>query len=72
MGAELGSVWMRGFDAGQTASTFDLLGYIKPIRLLPIGYPGRDSEPYKPRHHGYRLLSEMVKGPEIKAVHGMP
>ena len=48
-----GSVWVRGFDAGQTASTFDLPGYIKPIRLLPIGYPGRDSEPYKPRHHGY-------------------
>ena len=35
----IGSVWVRGFDARQVAKAFDLPEHIKPICLLPIGYP---------------------------------
>lgn len=57
----IGSVWVRGFDAGQVARAFDLPEHIKPICLLPMGYPGKDAAPYEPWHHGSRPLSEMVE-----------
>lgn len=45
---ELGisSVWVRGFDAREVAKAFALPEQIRPICLLPIGYPSQDSVPY--------------------------
>ena len=57
----IGSVWVRGFDAGQVAKAFDLPKHITPICLLPIGYPGKDSIHYAEWHNKYRPLSEMVE-----------
>lgn len=57
----IGSVWVRGFDARQVAKAFDLPKNIKPICLLPIGYPSEDSAPYAPWHNTFRPLSEMVE-----------
>ena len=57
----IGSVWVRGFDARQVAKAFDLPEHIKPICLLPIGYPSKDSVPYTEWHSSYRPLSETVE-----------
>ncbi len=57
----IGSVWVRGFDARQVAKAFDLPEHIKPICLLPIGYPSEDSVPYAEWHNTYRPLSGMVE-----------
>lgn len=57
----IGSVWVRGFDSGQVAKAFDLPENIKPICLLPIGYPGKNSVPYAQWHNSYRPLSDMVE-----------
>ena len=57
----IGSVWVRGFDARQVAKAFNLPEHIKPICLLPIGYPSDNSVPYAQWHSRYRPLNEMVK-----------
>ena len=57
----IGSVWVRGFDARQVAKAFHLPEQIKPICLLPIGYPSKDSVPYAEWHNRFRPLSEMVE-----------
>ena len=57
----IGSVWVRGFDARQVAKVFDLPEHIKPICLLPIGYPSKDAAPYAAWHNSYRSLSETVE-----------
>lgn len=57
----IGSVWVRGLDARQVAKIFDLPEYIKPICLLPIGYPSKDSVPYTEWHSSYRPLSETIE-----------
>ena len=57
----IGSVWVRGFDTRQVAKAFDLPNNIKPIFLLPIGYPSADSVPYAQWHNTYRPLSELVE-----------
>ena len=57
----IGSVWVRGFDAGQVAKAFDLPGTLRPVCLLPIGYPGEDAAPYAQWHDTSRPLSEMVE-----------
>lgn len=57
----IGSVWVRGFDSRHVAKAFDLPEHIKPICLLPIGYPSKDSVPYAQWHNSYRPLSETVE-----------
>lgn len=57
----IGSVWVRGFDSWQVAKAFCLPEHIRPICLLPIGYPGEDSVPYEEWHNTFRPLSEMVE-----------
>lgn len=56
----IGSVWVRGFDAGQVAKAFRLPSQIKPICLLPIGYPSQDAAPNAAWHNSRRPLSETV------------
>ena len=57
----IGSVWVRGFDSRQVANVFDLPKHIKPICLLPIGYPSEKAEPYAQWHYSYRPLTEIVE-----------
>ena len=57
----IGSVWVRGFDARQVAKAFDLPEHIKPVCLLPIGYPGQDAAPYAQWHNSFRPLEETVE-----------
>lgn len=57
----IGSVWVRGFDPGQVARAFDLPEHIKPICLLPLGYPSEDAAPYADWHQQRRPLSETVE-----------
>lgn len=57
----IGSVWVRGFDSRQVAKAFDLPKHIKPVCLLPIGYPSEMSVPYADWHNTYRPLNEMVE-----------
>lgn len=56
----IGSVWVRGFDSRQVTKVFDLPKHIKPICLLPIGYPSEDAEPYAEWHFSYKPLNETV------------
>lgn len=56
----IGSVWVRGFDSRQVAKVFDLPKYIKPICLLPIGYPSENSVPYAQWHFSRKSLQETV------------
>ena len=57
----IGSVWVRGFDSRQITKVFDLPKHIKPICLLPIGYPSEDAEPYVQWHSSYKPLEETVE-----------
>lgn len=57
----IGSVWVRGFDTRMVRKAFDLPKHIKPICLLPIGYPSKDSVPYAQWHNTSRSLSELVE-----------
>lgn len=57
----IGSVWVRGFDSRQVAEAFDLPQQIKPICLMPMGYPSEDSVPYARWHNSYRPLRETVE-----------
>ena len=57
----IGSVWVRGFDSRQVTKAFDLPKHIKPVCLLPIGYPSEMSVPYADWHNTYRPLNEMVE-----------
>ena len=56
----IGSVWVRGFDSRQVAKVFDLPNHIKPVCLLPIGYPSENAEPYAEWHFSYKPLEETV------------
>ncbi len=57
----IGSVWVRGFDTRQVAKAFDLPENIKPICLLPIGYPSETSVPYTKWHNTFRPLNELAE-----------
>lgn len=57
----IGTVWVRGFDSNQVAEVFELPENIKPICMMPIGYPSGESTPYEVWHSSYRSLSETVK-----------
>jgi len=57
----IGSVWVRAFDFRQVAKTFNLPQPIKPICLLPIGYPSAEGAPFAPWHDAYRSIEEMTE-----------
>lgn len=57
----IGSVWVRAFDSRQVAKAFGLPKNIKPICLLPIGYPSAESKPYAPWHNTFRSIEEMTE-----------
>ncbi|MEM0437725.1 MAG: nitroreductase family protein [Candidatus Micrarchaeia archaeon] len=51
---KLGTVWVGGFDRKQVAAILGLPDYVKPVALVPMGYPAE-----KPKPHG-RLPLEKV------------
>lgn len=55
----IGSVWVRGFDARVAKNVFDLPEHIRPICMLPIGYPDENSKPAN-FHYITKELSEFV------------
>ena len=57
----IGSVWVRLFDVAAVANAFDLPPYIKPICLLPAGYPSENSKPYAPWHNVCREISSFTE-----------
>lgn len=57
----IGSVWVRAFDSKQVARAFNLPRHIKPVCLLPVGYPSAESKPYVQWHNSYRSIEEMVE-----------
>ena len=57
----IGSVWVRGFRADEVAKMFRLPDEIKPVCLLPMGYPSEKAKPNEELHNTYRPLEEMVE-----------
>lgn len=57
----IGSVWVRGFRADEVARMFKLPENIKPVCLLPMGYPSEKAKPNADLHNSYRPLDEMVE-----------
>lgn len=56
----LGTTWVRGFHAGRVQRAFDLPAHIRPVCLLPLGYPGEKARPSR-LHTASRELGEMVE-----------
>lgn len=57
----IGSVWVRGFDAGKVHDAFSLPENEHVACLLPMGYASKDAKPYKPWHDVYRNIDSFVK-----------
>lgn len=55
----LGTCWVAWFAPNKTAEILDLPKNIKPVLLMPIGYPAEDSKP-SPMHDQNKELSEFV------------
>ena len=56
----VGTCWVRGFDANQVASVFDLPRNLRPVAMLPMGYPAEDSHPWPGAHESRLPLEETV------------
>lgn len=41
----VGTTWVRGFDANALSREFDLPDYLKPVALMPMGYPAPGTKP---------------------------
>lgn len=55
----LGSVWVLLFDPDQVKEIFHLPDHIKPVCLLPVGYPAENAVPYKPWHDTFRKMDDI-------------
>ncbi len=55
----LGSVWVLLFDPNKVREAFHLPDNIKPICLLPVGYPAQNAVPYKPWHDTFRNMDDI-------------
>ena len=58
----VGTTWVRGFDARELAKTFDLPANLRPVALMPMGYPAEKAKPSnwhwrrKPAEELYRFV----------------
>lgn len=41
----LGSVWVGAFDADGISGVLNLPGHLKPLSIIPVGYPGHHPKP---------------------------
>ena len=48
------------FDDKEISATFELPENIKPVALLPIGYPADDAAPNEKLHNSFRPQEETV------------
>lgn len=44
-GFGLGSVWVGGFDEGKVARVLGLPGHLRPVAMIPVGFPARVPAP---------------------------
>ena len=56
----VGSCWVGVFDDKEVSATFELPENIKPVALLPIGYPAKDAVPNEKLHNSFRPQEETV------------
>lgn len=56
----LGSVWLLLFDPNAVTQVFDLPENIKPVCLLPVGYPADNAVPYAPWHDSFRDMDNIA------------
>ena len=57
----LGSVWILLFDPAKVREAFHLPGHIKPVCLLPVGYPAPNAGPYRPCHDVLRDMDDLAE-----------
>lgn len=57
---DIGSCWVRAFNANEVKGKFNLPENIKPIFLMPIGYKADDSEPNQAMHFTRNEIEEEV------------
>jgi len=57
----IGTCWVGAFDDKEVSKVFNLPDNIKPVVVMPMGYPAEDSRPYRKMHDVYRPLEEMVE-----------
>lgn len=55
----IGTCWVCYFDMKKTAELFDLPDHIKPMALMPFGYPAKNSKPAA-MHSKRRPIDETV------------
>lgn len=56
----LGAVWVLLFDPEEVRAAFHLPEHIKPVCLLPVGYPSEDAQPYRPWHDVFREMDDIA------------
>lgn len=57
----LGTLWARAFNANDMQKAFGLPENIKPICIMPIGYPAEDCTPNEKLHYTRNNLEDEVK-----------
>ena len=57
----LGSVWVLLFDPYKVKQAFHLPDNIKPVCLLPVGYPADNAVPYAPWHDTFRDMEDIAE-----------
>ena len=57
----IGSVWVLLFDPKIVSNAFHLPKNIRPVCLLPLGYPAENAQPYRPWHDVFRPISDTVE-----------
>lgn len=56
----IGSCWVNLFPNSKAAEVYDLPKNIRPVLLMPVGYPDETAHPAK-LHTQYRDLSELIE-----------
>lgn len=56
----LGSCWVLLFDPKKVKEAFRLPENIKPLCLLPVGYPSEMAQPYRPWHDVFRKMDDIA------------
>lgn len=54
----LGSVWVGAFDEGMVSGVLELPKHLKPISIIPIGYPAE--KPIAPKRREIKEISTIV------------
>lgn len=55
----LGSVWVGAFNEDQVSKILDIPNYLRPMAIIPIGYPAH--QPIPPQRYGKDEIVKIVK-----------